>query len=44
MIVDTIKPGKEMLLERILKEKLIPALRKQEPDFHWRIYRSVVGG
>jgi hypothetical protein len=43
MVTDIIRPGKEAVVEQILKEKLIPALRKQLPNFKWKIYRPIVG-
>lgn len=43
MVTDIIIPGKEAVVEKILKEKLIPGLRKQLPNFKWKIYRPVVG-
>lgn len=43
MVTDIIRPGKEPVIEQILKEKLIPALRKQLPNFKWKIYRPIVG-
>ena len=44
VVIDSIKFGKEATVGRIIKTKLIPALRKQLPNFKWKIYRPVVGG
>lgn len=44
MVTDTIKPGKEDVIVGLMKNKVMPALRKQLPDFHWRVYRSALGG
>ena len=43
MVTDVIKPGKEAVCEKIMKEKFIPAMRKQEPSFKWRTFFPIIG-
>jgi len=43
LIIESIKPGREKIIEEIMKTRLIPALRKQLPEFRWKIYRPVLG-
>ncbi len=43
IVTDTIKPGRDARMAEIMRDKLIPALRKQLPDFKWTVYRPVVG-
>lgn len=44
IVTDTIKPGRDAQLGQIMRERLIPALRKQLPEFKWTVYRPVMGG
>jgi len=44
LVIESIKVGKEKIIEDIMKTRLIPALRKQLPEFRWKIYRPLLGG
>lgn len=43
MVVDMIKPGRDAKVKEIMTRKVIPAVRKQLPDFKWKLYRPVIG-
>ncbi len=44
IVTDAIKFGCEERLGQIMRERFIPALRKQLPGFKWTVYRPVIGG
>lgn len=44
IVTDTIKPGRDARMAEIMHDKIVPAIRKQLPEFKWKVYRPVVGG
>ena len=44
IVTDVIKPGRDAQNAQIMREWIIPALKKQLPEFKWKVYRPVVGG